>query len=191
MHVHLREPGYEDKEDIESGARAAVAGGFTTIAAMPNTLPFIDCRSLVEFVMRRAEAVGLAKVRPIGALTKEMKGEEMAEIGDMWAGGAVAFSDDAYPIASSGVMRRVMEYCSMFDAPVILHCEDKSLAECGLMNEGLTSSIMGLVGIPDEVEEIAVMRNLMLARLSGCRVHIAHVSTRGSVELIRRAKAKA
>jgi dihydroorotase len=188
MHVHLREPGFEHKEDIETGARAAVAGGFTTIAAMPNTNPFTDCRSVVEFVAHRADAVGLARVRPIGALTKGMKGEEMAEIGDMLEGGVVAFSDDAFPIANSAVMRHVMEYCSMFDAPVILHCEDKSLGDDGLMNEGITSTALGLKGIPDEVEEIAISRNLLLAGLTGCRVHIAHVSTRGSVELIRRAK---
>jgi dihydroorotase len=142
----------------------------------------------VEFIRRRAAEVGLVKVYPIGALTKELKGEEMAEIGDMIEGGAVAFSDDAFPIESAGLMRRVMDYCAMFDAPVIVHCEDKSLSDEGLMNEGLTSTILGLRGIPDEAEEVAVARNIMLARLTGCRLHIAHVSTEGSVELIRRAK---
>ncbi|HEY3297718.1 MAG TPA: dihydroorotase [Armatimonadota bacterium] len=188
MHVHFREPGFEYKEDIETGSRAAAAGGFTTVAAMPNTSPFTDNRSIVEFIIRRAESCGLAKVKPIGALTKEMKGEDVAEISDMLEGGAIAFSDDAFPIASSGVMRRVMEYCSMFNVPVILHCEDKSLGDDGLMNEGITATILGLKGIPDEVEEISIARNLMLARLTGCRVHIAHVSTKGSVEIIRQAK---
>jgi len=188
MHVHLREPGFEYKEDITTGSRAAAAGGFTGVCPMPNTNPVTDCRSVVEFILRRAEEANLVKVHPIGALTKELKGEEMAEIGDMIEGGAVAFSDDAFPIANSGLMRRVMDYCAMFDVPVILHCEDESLSDEGLMNEGLISTILGLKGIPDEAEEIAVARNLMLARLAGCRVHIAHVSTKGSVEIIRRAK---
>jgi len=188
MHVHLREPGFEYKEDIESGCRAAVAGGFTTVAAMPNTNPVTDNRSVVEFVLRRAQEVNLARVLPIGALTKELKGEEMAEIGDMIEGGAVAFSDDAFPIENSSLMRRVMDYCVMFDVPVTLHCEDKSLSDDGLMNEGFTSTVLGLKGIPREAEEIAVARNIMLARLTGCRLHIAHVSTAGSVELIRQAK---
>lgn len=188
MHVHFREPGFEYKEDIGTGSRAAVSGGFTAVAPMPNTNPVTDCRSVVEFVLSRAEEVNLVKIHPIGALTKELKGEEMAEIGDMIEGGAVAFSDDAFPIENSSLMRRVMEYCAMFNVPVILHCEDKSLADEGLMNEGLTATVLGLQGIPDEVEEIAVARNIMLARLTGCRVHVAHVSTEGSVQLIRRAK---
>lgn len=188
MHVHFREPGFEHKEDIGTGCRAAVAGGFTAVATMPNTNPVTDTRSVVEFIICRAGEVNLARVYPIGALTKGMQGEEMAEIGDMIEGGAVAFSDDAFPIENSGMMRRVMEYCTMFDVPVILHCEDKSLSDDGQMNEGLLSSILGLKGIPDEAEEISVARNLALARLTGCRVHIAHVSTRGSVELIRAAK---
>lgn len=188
MHVHFREPGFEYKEDIASGARAAVAGGFTAVATMPNTEPITDSRSVVEFIRCRAKEVGLAKVHPIGALTKKLENEEMAEVGDMIAGGAVAFSDDAFPIENSGLMRRVMDYCAMFDVPVILHCEDKSLAGEGQMNEGLLSTILGLKGIPDEAEEISVARNIMLAKLAGCRLHIAHVSTKGSVEIIRRAK---
>ena len=188
MHVHLREPGFEHKEDIETGSRAAVAGGFTAIAAMPNTNPVTDDRSVVEFIRRRAEMVGLAKVYPIGALTKGLGEDEMAEIGDMLAGGAVAFSDDAFPIANSGLMRRAMDYCAMFDAPVIVHCEDKSLSDDGYMNEGLLSTILGLKGIPREAEEVSVSRNVMLAKLAGCRLHVAHVSTRGSVEIIRQAK---
>jgi dihydroorotase len=188
MHVHLREPGFEYKEDVASGSRAAAAGGFTCIAPMPNTKPVTDSRSVVEFVRRRAEDAGLVKVHPIGALTKDLKNEEMAEIGDMIAGGAVAFSDDAFPIESAGLMRRVMDYCCMLDVPVILHCEDQSLSGDGLMNEGLLSTVMGLKGIPREAKEIAVSRNIALAMLTGCRTHIAHVSTRGSVEIIRRAK---
>lgn len=188
MHVHLREPGFEHKEDIETGSRAAVAGGFTAIAAMPNTNPVTDNRSVVEFIRKRAQIVGLAKVYPIGALTKDLGEEEIAELGDMLSGGAVAFSDDAFPIANSGLMRRAMDYCSMFDAPVIAHCEDKSLADDGFMNEGLLSTVLGLKGIPREAEEVAIYRNVTLARLTGCRLHVAHVSTRGSVEIIRQAK---
>lgn len=188
MHVHFREPGFEYKEDITTGSRAAAAGGFTAVATMPNTNPVTDARSVLEFILRRAQEVNLVKIHPIGALTKELKGEEMAEIGDMIEGGAVAFSDDAFPIQNSGLMRRVMDYCAMFDVPVILHCEDMSLSDEGLMNEGLTATILGLNGIPAEAEEIAVARNIMLARLAGCRMHVAHASTRGSVELIRRAK---
>ena len=188
MHVHFREPGFEHKEDIASGVRAAVAGGFTAVATMPNTDPVTDSRPIVEFILSRAKEAGLAKIHPIGALTKEHKNLEMAQIGDMIQGGAVAFSDDAFPIEDAGMMRRVMEYCAMLDVPVILHCEDKSLADDGLMNEGLLATIMGLRGIPDEAEEISIARNIALARLAGCRVHIAHVSTKGSVDIIRQAK---
>jgi dihydroorotase len=188
MHVHLREPGFEYKEDISTGSRAAAAGGFTAVACMPNTHPVTDCKSIVESIRRRAEEVGLVKVYPIGAVTKELKGEEMAEIADMIEGGAVAFSDDAFPLENTGLMRRLMDYASMFGKRIILHCEDKSLSDEGLMNEGITATTLGLKGIPRESEEVAIARNLMLARLTGCPVHIAHVSTRGSVEIIRRAK---
>ena len=188
MHVHFREPGFEHKEDIETGSRAAVAGGFTSVAPMPNTNPVTDNRAVVEFVCSLALKTNLAKVYPIGALTKGLKNEEMAEIGDMIEGGAVAFSDDAFPIENSGLMRRVMDYCAMFGITVILHCEDKALSDEGLMNEGLLSTILGLRGIPDASEEIPIAGNILLAKLTGCKVHIAHVSTRGSVEIIRRAK---
>lgn len=188
MHVHLREPGFEHKEDIATGTRAAASGGFTAVACMPNTDPVTDNRSTVEFIMQRARETGAVKVYPIGSLTKKLEGVEMAEIGDMLEGGAVAFSDDAFPIADSGVMRRVMEYCKMFDAAVILHCEDKTLTDGGFMNEGLLATKLGLRGIPHEAEDIPVMRNIMLATLTGCRMHIAHVSTKGSVDIIRRAK---
>jgi len=188
MHVHLREPGFEYKEDIWSGTRSAAAGGFSGVACMPNTNPVADNRSVIEYILCRSAEVGVVKVYPIGALTKDHKGEEMAEIGDMVDGGAVAFSDDAFPIQGSAMMRHVMDYCAMLDVPVLAHCEDLSLSNEGLMNEGLTSTILGLKGVPREAEEIMVARNIMLARLTGCRLHICHVSTRGSVELIRRAK---
>ncbi len=188
MHVHLREPGFEYKEDIESGSRAAAAGGFTAVACMPNTNPVTDNRSVIESIVKRADEVGLVRVYPMGALTKGNKGEEMAEMGDMQEGGAVAFSDDAFPIQQSIIMRRVMDYCAMLDVPVVTHCEDTSLSGEGFMNEGLTSTVLGLRGIPAEAEEVMVARNIMLARLTGCRLHIQHVSTSVSVDLIREAK---
>lgn len=188
MHVHLREPGFEYKEDIESGSRSAAAGGFTAVACMPNTNPATDNRSVIESIVKRADEVGLVRVYPMGALTKGNKGEEMAEMGDMQEGGAIAFTDDAFPIQQSIIMRRVMDYCAMLDVPVVTHCEDTSLSGEGFMNEGLTSTVLGLRGIPAEAEEVMVARNIMLARLTGCRLHIQHVSTKGSVELIREAK---
>ena len=188
MHVHLREPGFEYKEDIESGSKAAAAGGFTAVACMPNTNPVADNRSVIESILGRADEVGLVRVYPMGALTKGLLGEEMAEMGDMREGGAVAFTDDAFPIQSSIIMRRVMDYCTMLDVPVVVHCEDLSLSAEGFMNEGLTSTILGLKGISHEAEEVMVARNIALARMTGCRLHIQHVSTNGSVNLIRRAK---
>lgn len=188
MHVHLREPGFEYKEDIESGSKAAAISGITSVACMPNTKPAIDNKSIVEFIREKAKSIGYAKVYPIGALTKDMISDEMAEIGDMLEGGAAAFSDDAFPIANSGLLRRIMEYCFMFDVPVITHCEDKSLSDDGLMNEGLLSDKMGLKGIPAESEEISVIRNIILAGLTGCKLHIAHVSTKKAVGYIREAK---
>lgn len=188
MHVHLREPGFEYKEDIESGSRSAAAGGFTAVACMPNTNPATDNRSVIESIVKRADEVGLVRVYPMGALTKGNKGEEMAEMGDMQEGGAIAFTDDAFPIQQSIIMRRVMDYCAMLDVPVVTHCEDTSLSGEGFMNEGLTSTVLGLRGIPAEAEEVMVARNIMLARLTGCRLHIQHVSAKGSVELIREAK---
>lgn len=188
MHVHLREPGFEYKEDIESGSKAAAAGGVTGIACMPNTNPVTDNRATVDFIVNRSIEVGYAKVYPIGALSKGMSGAEISEIADMIAGGAVAFSDDAFPITNAGFMRRAMEYCSMFDVPVITHCEDVSLSDDGLMNEGIISTKLGLKGIPHESEEVSVLRNIMISQITGCRLHVAHVSTKGSVDIIRRAK---
>lgn len=188
MHVHFREPGFEYKEDIESGSRSAVAGGFTTVACMPNTKPPIDNAALVEYVNTRAAQVGLARVLPIGCVSKGMEGKEITEMGDMATAGAVAFSDDGKPITNGSLMRKAMVYASMFDKVIIDHCEEPSLFEGGQINEGYTSTLLGLTGIPDAAEEIMVARNIIIAKEMGTRVHIAHVSTKGSVELIRRAK---
>lgn len=188
IHVHLREPGYEAKEDIESGSMAAAAGGFTSVACMPNTNPVADNKSVVEFIKEKAKRVGIVNVYPIGAISKGLKGEELSEIGDMKTSGIVGISDDGKPVMASGLMRRAMEYASMFDLPVISHCEDLDMAGDGVINEGLISTILGLRGIPNAAEEIMVARDIRLAELTGGRLHIAHVSTKGSVELIRQAK---
>jgi dihydroorotase len=189
MHVHLREPGQEHKETIESGSKSAAAGGFTTIACMPNTDPVIDSPAMVEYVKLKAEKAGYVKIKPIAAITKGLKGEELSPIGELVRYGAVGFSDDGKPVVNSGVMRRAMEYSSMWDVPVISHCEDLELSKEGLMNEGEMSTVLGMKGIPSVAEEVMVARDIALARYTGCRVHIAHVSTKGSVELVRRAKA--
>lgn len=189
MHVHLREPGREDEETIETGARAAVAGGFTSIACMPNTEPAIEGDEGVKFVLVKARDAGLAKVYPIAAATKAIKGELLAEIGAAIGAGAVAISDDGMPIGNSSLMRRALEYTSMFGKPVISHSEDPALSGRGVMNEGRVSTILGLKGIPNESEEVAVARDISLARLTGGRLHIAHVSTARSLEFVREAKA--
>jgi len=189
MHVHLREPGFEHKETIASGARAAAAGGFTSILAMPNTNPAVDNRAVVEYVLNEGRSADV-KVLTAGAATKANEGAEMAEIGDMIDAGAVAISDDAFPVQSADLLRRVMEYCRMFDVPVLTHCEDKTLTLDSVMNEGLNSTILGLRPWPRQAEEIMVLRNIALAELTGCRLHIQHVSTAGSVEAIRSAKSK-
>jgi len=188
MHVHLREPGYENKETIETGAKAAAAGGFTTVVCMPNTNPVLDNRPQLEYVRNRSREAGAAHVIAAGALTKNLSGQEMAELGEMAEAGAAAFTDDAFPIQNSRLMRLCMSYAKMLDKPVLTHCEDKSLSGDGLVNEGIVATIAGLRGIPAASEEIMVSRNIMLAALSGCRLHIQHVSTAGSVEIIRRAK---
>ncbi|HHW02279.1 MAG TPA: dihydroorotase [Thermoanaerobacterales bacterium] len=190
MHVHFREPGYEYKEDIETGSRSAAAGGFTTVACMPNTRPPVDNAAMVEYVKSRALKSGLVRVLPIGCVSKGLEGKEIAEMGDMVAAGAVAFSDDGRPVADSSLMRKALLYASMFDRVIIDHCEDPGLFEGGQVNEGRVSTLLGLQGIPASAEEIMVARNILLARETGTRVHIAHVSTKGSVELIRRAKAE-
>jgi dihydroorotase len=188
MHVHLREPGFEYKETIQTGTIAAVKGGFTTVCCMPNTNPVNDNASVTEFIKRKASQEGYCSVLPIGAITKGQKGEELAEIGTMRSEGCIAFSDDGQPVMDSLIMRRALEYSKAFDVPVISHCEDLTLSEGGVMNEGLLSVKLGLKGIPVEAEQIMIFRDILLAELTGGRLHIAHVSTEGSVNLIRSAK---
>ncbi len=190
MHVHLREPGKEDEETIASGSAAAVAGGFTSVACMPNTQPTADNEASCEFVSLQAERAGLANIYPIGAITKGRKGEELAEIGQLSRGRAVAFSDDGSPVRNADIMRRGLEYTRMFGKAVIEHCEDMDLSGGGVMNEGLLSTILGLPGIPAASEEVAIARNIILAALTRGKLHIAHVSTAGGVELIRTAKSR-
>ncbi len=188
MHVHLREPGFEYKETIQTGTMAAVKGGFTTVCCMPNTLPVNDNASVTEFIKRKASQEGHCAVLPIGAITKEQKGEKLAEIGTMRNEGCIAFSDDGQPVTNSLIMRRALEYSKSFDVPVISHSEDLTLSEDGVMNEGVISITLGLKGIPVEAEQIMIFRDILLAELTGGRLHIAHVSTEGSVNLIRNAK---
>ncbi len=188
MHCHLREPGQEYKEDIESGTRAAAHGGFTSVACMPNTSPVLDNAPLIEYVKNKAKAVGSVNVYPIGAVSKGQKGEEMAEIGDMKEAGAVAVSDDGRPVSNPVLMRHAMEYADMFGMLVISHCEDLSLVAGGSMNEGVVSTRLGLKGIPNAAEEVQIARDVILAKETGKRLHIAHVSTAGGVEIIRQAK---
>jgi len=188
LHTHLREPGYEYKEDISSGSRAAAAGGFTTVCCMPNTDPVIDNGAVAGFVRRRAQEVGLVNVLPIGAITKKQAGEELAEMGELVAAGCIAVSDDGKPVLRSDVMRHALEYSRLFGIPVMSHCEDASLS-AGQMHEGYYSTIYGLKGIPAEAEEIMVARDLILARLTGGRLHICHISTKGALEAVKQAKA--
>ena len=190
MHVHLREPGHEYKETIASGAAAAVAGGFTTVCAMPNTNPINDNAAVTRFMIEQAERAGLANVFPIGAITKNSEGSELAEMGEMKDAGIVAVSDDGRPVPSAGMMRRAMEYAHGFDLPVIDHCEDKTLARGGVMHEGHWSLVLGLRGMPAAAEEVDAERNCLLAELTGARLHLAHVSTRGAIEAVRRAREK-
>ncbi|MDR3561065.1 MAG: dihydroorotase [Negativicutes bacterium] len=190
MHVHLREPGHEAKEDFASGTRAAAAGGFTTVACMPNTRPVVDNSVLVNGLIRRAELEGLVNVKVIGALTKGQEGKELAEIGDMLQAGAVAISDDGHYVDSARLLRTGLEYAGMFGGVIISHAEDETLAGDGFMHEGAVSAMLGLRGRPTVSEDIAVARDLMLAEYTDCRIHIAHVSTKGAVELIRQAKAR-
>lgn len=190
MHVHLREPGHEYKETIASGAAAAVAGGFTTICAMPNTSPINDSAAVTRFIIEQAARADLAGVLPIGAITKNSGGTELAEMGEMKNAGIVAVSDDGRPVPSAGMMRRAMEYARGFDLPVIDHCEDKSLVRGGVMHEGHWSLVLGLRGAPAAAEEVDAQRDCALAELTGARIHLAHVSTRGAIEAVRRAKQK-
>lgn len=188
MHVHLREPGYEYKETVSTGSKAGVAGGFTGLACMPNTYPVNDNSSVTEFILRQARRANRLKVYPIAAITRGQRGEILTEFGDLHKAGAVGVSDDGLPVRNSEIMRRAMEYAAYHNLTVISHCEDTDLSTGGVMHEGLVSTRLGLQGIPSESEEILVKREISLARLTGCPVHIAHVSTAGSIRAIRRAK---
>jgi dihydroorotase len=188
IHVHLREPGNEDEETVASGARAAAAGGFTAVCAMPNTDPVTDNQAAVGFIVRQSLRAGGARVHPIGAISVGQRGERLAEFGEMVGAGAVAVSDDGRPVAAGHLMRTALEYARTFGIPVADHCEEPTLAAGGVMHEGLVATRLGLKGIPAAAEEIMVARNVLLAELTGGHVHLCHMSTRGSVELIRRAK---
>jgi len=188
VHVHLREPGNEDEETVATGARAAAAGGFTAICAMPNTDPVTDNQAAVGFVVRQSLRAGFARVHPIGAISLGQRGERLAEFGEMVGAGAVAVSDDGRPVVSSHLMRTALEYARTFDIPVADHCEDPALAAGGVMHEGLVATRLGLKGIPAAAEEIMVARDCLLAELTGGHVHLCHLSSRGSVEILRRAK---
>jgi len=188
MHVHLREPGYEEKETIETGCLAAAAGGITTMACMANTLPVNDNASITRFILERAKAVGTIDVLPVGAVSKGLRGEELAECGPMKEAGVVAFSDDGNPVMDSGLMRRALECSRKWGLPILSHCEDINLSREGVMNEGDLSRELGLKGIPRAAEEVMVARDIILADLTKGKLHICHVSTAGSVELLRRAK---
>jgi dihydroorotase len=188
MHVHLREPGREDAETIETGTAAAARGGFTGVACMPNTQPVNDSEAVTAFILERAREVARIAVYPVGAITKGSRGETLSEIGEMHRAGIVALSDDGQPVSSSQIMRRAMEYSTLFDLPIIDHCEDPDLASGGCMNEGYYSTLLGLRGINPAAEEVHVARDAILARQTGARVHIAHLSTRRSLETVRRAR---
>ncbi|MBW3623695.1 MAG: dihydroorotase [Armatimonadetes bacterium] len=190
VHVHLRDPGQEYKEDIFTGSIAGAAGGFTTLLCMPNTLPPIDTAPTVAYIMQRSREAKGSRVIPIGAAFKDLREERLAEMADLREAGCIAFSDDAFPVQNAEAMRRAMEYCRMLEVPFVAHCEDKSLSGTGDMNEGAVSARLGLRGMPDVSEDIMVARNLLLAEYTGCRLHICHVSTAKSVEMIRQAKAR-
>jgi len=185
VHCHLREPGREDVETVATGARAAAAGGFTAVCAMPNTDPVTDNQAAVGFIVRQAQRAGLARVYPIGAVSVGQKGEALAEFGEMVGAGAVGVSDDGKPVKTAQLMRTALEYARTFGIPVADHCEEMTLAQGGSMNEGIVSARLGLKGIPSEAEEIMAIRDILLARRTGGHVHLCHMSTRGSVELIR------
>lgn len=190
MHVHFRDPGLEYKEDVISGCKAAVAGGVTAVCPMANTKPVNDNSAITKVMIDKAKALNICDLFPIGAATKKMAGEELTEMGDMVEAGAVAFSDDGLPVASAEVFRRAAEYASQFGSFVISHAEDKSLAGSGVINDGEISTITGLRGIPAESEEVMVARDILIAKLTGAHVHICHISTKGTLELVRWAKAQ-
>ena len=188
LHCHLRQPGYENKETIATGTLAAARGGFTTVCCMPNTNPPIDNLPLVEYVKSVAEKEGLVRVLPIGCITRERKGEELADMAEMAQAGVIGFSDDGSYVKNPRLMRRALEYSLPLGLPVIEHCEDPDLSMDGQMNEGIIATRLGLCGIPNAAENVAVVRDIILAELTGARLHLAHVSTKGSVELVRQAK---
>lgn len=190
MHTHLREPGFEYKETISTGTMAAARGGFTSVCCMPNTNPVNDTISVAEFILKKAAKEGSCAVYPIAAITKGQNGETLTELEALINVGCVAFSDDGRPVMNSLIMRRALEYSRIFDVPVISHCEDLMLSEGGVMNEGLMSTTLGLHGIPRAAEEVMVARDIALCELTGGRLHIAHVSSRGSVSMIRDAKSR-
>ena len=190
LHCHLRQPGFEEKETIATGTRAAAKGGFTTICCMPNTNPPLDNRATIDYVKTKATAEGVVRVLPIGCISKGRKGIELTPISELASSGVIGFSDDGEPALNSHIMRRALEHSRAFSLPIIDHCEDTALTEGGQMNEGIISTKMGLKGIPNAAEEIVVARDLALAELTGGRLHIAHTTTEGSVNLIRRAKEK-
>jgi len=188
MHVHLREPGHEYKETIETGCLAAAFGGFTAICCMPNTNPVNDCRQVTEYILQKAQTADSARVYPVAAISKGLKGDGLCEYGELKEAGAVAVSDDGNPVNNSQLMRRALEYSKGFDLPVISHCEDLELVGSGVMNEGAVATHMGLAGIPNAAESIMVLRDIALCELTGVHVHIAHVSTKESVRAIKDAK---
>ena len=188
LHVHLREPGQEHKETIATGAAAAVAGGWTSVCPMPNTTPINDNAAITRYMIEQAEHAGLANVFPVGAITKGSEGSELAEMGEMKAAGAVAVSDDGRPVPNAGMMRRAMQYAKDFDLPVVDHCEDKSLSSGGVMHEGKISLLLGLKGMPALAEEVDALRDILLAKETAAHIHIAHISTEGAIEAVRRAK---
>ncbi len=188
VHVHLREPGYEHKETIRTGTLAAAAGGFTSIACMPNTDPVNDNASVTDYILLKALTEGVVNVFPIGAITKGEEGKELAEIGEMCQAGCVGISDDGMPVVNSNLMRRAMEYVRSFDIPVITHAEDRYLSDGGVVNEGKYSTLLGLKGIPSASEEVMIARDVRLSELTGTHLHVCHVSTEGSVRIIKDAK---
>ena len=190
VHVHLREPGFTHKETIATGARSAAMGGFTTICPMPNTDPVCDSEILVEYIKLKADREGVVHVLPVGAITKGQKGEELAEIGQMAQAGACAISEDGKSVPTSGMLKTAMKYAKMFHIPVLSHCEDKSLAGSGAMNAGASAQLLGIKGISNDSEEVIVSRDMILANSTNCQLHLCHISTKGSVDLIRDAKSR-
>lgn len=188
LHVHFRDPGYEYKEDIETGSRAAAQGGVTSVVCMPNTSPVVDNAAMVKYVLDKGKAAGLTHVYTTGCITKGLKSEELSEIGELKQAGAVGVTDDGRPVLSSGLMRKALEYAKMFDIPVMSHCEDLDLADSGSMNEGIVSARLGLRGIPKAAESAAVARDVLIAEEMDARLHVCHVSTRNSIDCIRQAK---